>query len=133
MRMAMLLILLWIQAPIEAATEVFRWIDENGVVHFGDRPPTLDRGDRIRVREPNLVDPVEPTVDADRPARASRQRDGLRERRQQWAEARIQCDKARDQQRALRARRRSGYALAEARALDREAEEIAAAIRQSCR
>jgi hypothetical protein len=43
--------------------QVFRWVDENGVVHFGDRPPENVEAIPVRVR-PNTVS----TVPAKKPA-----------------------------------------------------------------
>lgn len=37
MRRYLLMIILF--CPLAAAADAFRWVDENGQVHFGDRPP----------------------------------------------------------------------------------------------
>lgn len=60
------LIGLLLAAPLPAAADVYRWVDEDGVVHYGDEP----RGDaeRVELPEPATVDFPDP---APRPARAS--------------------------------------------------------------
>lgn len=50
------LFILLLILPGLAAAEIYRWVDEDGVVHYGDRPP----GDAERVELPDLqrMDPV---------------------------------------------------------------------------
>lgn len=62
MRSARIVALFVVLAAIPAAAAVYRWVDEDGRVHFGDRPPP-GNADRIAV-------PVAPAPDA-----------GLKERR----------------------------------------------------
>lgn len=38
--------------PVADATEVYRWVDAEGNVHFGDRPPIGRPADQIEVRPP---------------------------------------------------------------------------------
>ena len=47
-------------APAADAQQVYRWVDENGVVHFGDRAPEGVQATPLRVR-PNTVTSVAAT------------------------------------------------------------------------
>lgn len=40
--MRALLVLLMLVAPLAAAAEVYKWVDEKGVVHYTDQPPADD-------------------------------------------------------------------------------------------
>lgn len=52
-----------------AATEVYRWVDENGVVHFGDRAPDQGNAEKVSVQpgpgaqSPPASDPASPYTD----------------------------------------------------------------------
>lgn len=53
-----------------AATEIMRWVDADGVVHFGDRHAAPQRGaEVIELREANGMDA--PEVPTARPARSA--------------------------------------------------------------
>lgn len=75
MRFVMMALLLsW--TLIAAGTEMWRWVDENGVVHFSDRPqPGAERVDMRAAQtftapeiEPRRAAVAEPEQDADEPA-----------------------------------------------------------------
>lgn len=55
---------LLLAAPLPAAADIYRWVDDDGVVHYGDEP----RGDaeRLELPEPATIDFPDP---APRPAR----------------------------------------------------------------
>lgn len=53
-------------ASTASATEVYRWVDENGRVHFTDRPQNIDQ-------EPISVKPSAPNVDPDQEQRRQKQ------------------------------------------------------------
>lgn len=38
--------------PVAGATEVFRWVDADGKVHFGDRPPIDRPAEQVQIRPP---------------------------------------------------------------------------------
>jgi len=42
MRSAVCLALLLVAAPLAAKDEVYRWVDADGVIHYGSKPPTKD-------------------------------------------------------------------------------------------
>lgn len=42
MRSALCLALLLVAAPLAAKDEVYRWVDADGVIHYGSKPPTKD-------------------------------------------------------------------------------------------
>lgn len=86
-----------------AATEVYTWTDENGIVHYGDMPPADDRSEKIDLEEvylPGTTDayPVkekktdEPTAAADAAApekeltAAQQRRENMAKRRQEQKE-----------------------------------------------
>lgn len=49
--MAMILAAVPLMAPITATgASVYKWTDENGVTHFGDREPTGKQSERVSVR-----------------------------------------------------------------------------------
>jgi hypothetical protein len=99
-------------AAMPAAADVYRWVDEDGRVHFGDRPPP-GSAERIAV-------PVAPAPDAglkDRRLKRRRLLDAFEEERQlqeqaakeaaQEAERRGQyCRQAQDRLRGIEASRR---------------------------
>lgn len=88
------LMCLFLLAAVPAGAEVYRWVDENGVVHYGDRvPPNAASRDRdvlnergIRLQSlPGEKTPEERAVEAERQAaeaerRADRQRRADRDR-----------------------------------------------------
>lgn len=37
--------------PLLASAEVYKWTDENGNVHFGDRPKNLNKAEVVEIRE----------------------------------------------------------------------------------
>lgn len=39
-----------------AADEVYRWVDENGVVHFGDRPPVNTAAETLSIKQSKSSD-----------------------------------------------------------------------------
>ena len=131
-RNAALLLALLTGLSSHAGTQVYRWVDADGVVHFEDAPPDLDTGTRLKVRPPNLADAFVPRATARqvtarpgavaRPGRAAVPR----------AEEEGICARARDALRALRDQRRSGYSLAEEERLDRARDEAMVRLRRHC-
>jgi len=89
-----------------SAEEVYRWVDENGVVHFGDRAP--DKGDAEKVAiqsgsdtpSPAASDPESPFTEPTEPSYAQQRRDARQALKQERAaEAEITseiCQQARD-------------------------------------
>lgn len=45
--------------PVMANAEVYRWVDEDGNVHFGDQPPEDRPGEQVEIREPMRAVPLE--------------------------------------------------------------------------
>ena len=91
-----------------AQEEIYRWVDENGVVHFGDRPPEQIDAERISIPQSHVIsaqpsaDPaaVDPTDAQDpQPSFAQQLRDERAEaRRERQAKAEVtaeKCTKAR--------------------------------------
>lgn len=58
--------------PVEAAGKVYRWVDENGVVHFGDAIPPEYSKDRHEVLDSRGT---RTTVNEERPPQVSPERD----------------------------------------------------------
>jgi hypothetical protein len=88
--------LLMLLAMPAAAEGVYRWVDEQGRVHFGDRPAGADS------RPVEL--PGGATVDADAAARRERQRQLLEAFEQDRREHRERSEQARQEQAARAAR-----------------------------
>jgi hypothetical protein len=75
-----------------AQEEVYRWVDENGVIHFGDRAPEQNDAERISIPQSHVIsaqpsaDPaaVDPTDAQDpQPSVAQQLRDERAEARQE--------------------------------------------------
>jgi len=54
---------LWASQSI-ATDEVYRWVDENGVVHFGDRPPENTAAEQIAIQPGASNDAMAPSETA---------------------------------------------------------------------
>jgi hypothetical protein len=57
MRHFLLLLLLLAVTPL-AAGELYKWVDEDGTVHFSDRKPA-DGAERVDLEPLNVADPVD--------------------------------------------------------------------------
>ena len=97
MRIATILMAVFISILVLSATdaiaedEIYRWVDENGVVHFGDRPGGHAGVEKIDVPESqiNSTQPASATAATDAsqpPSRAQQQRDERAEKRKEAAE-----------------------------------------------
>lgn len=65
--------LFWFVAA--AAADVYKWVDENGRVHFGDAPPDNGRAKADKVElKPGVVNMSEPRQSAERLQRGASQR-----------------------------------------------------------
>lgn len=101
MRIAqMILVLLTVAFAISAMDaiaedEIYRWVDENGVVHFGDRPPANAEADQVSIQtsktsntapssDSTSADPYAPA--ASEPSVAQQLRDARAEKRAEAAE-----------------------------------------------
>lgn len=86
------------------AAGVYRWVDEGGDVHYGDRPPGKEGAMRIEIE----AAPAPAPEDARRRAKTQRLLDALQsERNRQQAEAaQANADKARRERNCQAARRR---------------------------
>lgn len=71
---AVLALLLLIASTSLAAQEVYRWVDENGVVHYSDQP--REGAERVQIRQPQSFESTiqsaprasDPYADSDEPA-----------------------------------------------------------------
>lgn len=92
-----------------AQEEVYRWVDENGVVHFGDRAPEQSDAEKVSILQSHGISaqpsadpaPVNPTDAQDpQPSAAQQIRDERAEaRREREANAKVtaeNCTKARE-------------------------------------
>lgn len=98
MRIAqMILVLLIVTFALSAADalaedEIYRWVDENGVVHFGDRPPANAEADQVSIQTSKISndapstaqDPYAPS--SSEPSVAQQLRDERAEKRAEAAE-----------------------------------------------
>ncbi len=89
--MAVFVFMLVLSATDAIATgEIYRWVDENGVVHFGDRPDGQTGAEKIDVQENRSSGqassaPVS-TDTGQQPSYAQQQRDERAEKRRETAE-----------------------------------------------
>jgi hypothetical protein len=89
----MMIIVCTLWAPPSAAQdEVYRWVDENGVVHFGDRAPQQQEAEVVSIpqssgvtpQSPYNPGPVEPADGQEpQPSAAQQARDARAEARQE--------------------------------------------------
>ena len=42
---------LWLVAPAPAAAEVYKWVDEKGVTHYGEKPPPNHKSRQVIIRD----------------------------------------------------------------------------------
>ena len=96
--MKVLLLLLCLFAASSGVAGTYRWVDENGQAHFGDRPPAGAVSDEISM--------ARPAVDVDTVAR---------ERKQRMNEFLEQSDKERAERNKLKAREEARATAQEAR------------------
>ena len=92
-----------------AKDEVYRWVDDKGVVHFGDRPPEKTTAEAINLRETDstgvkpLTDPAASTEASGEaePSFAEQQRTERAERRRVAAERQAAIDAGCKQRREI--------------------------------
>ena len=75
-----LLILLCLLTTQITQAGTYRWVDENGQTHFGDRPPVNAASDKVELKAPA------PSSDADARARKERMNEFLEQTEQERAE-----------------------------------------------
>lgn len=94
-------------APLPtAAEEVYRWVDENGVVHFGDRAPEKGDAEKVAIQPSSgagsapVADPASPYAQPTQPSYAQKLRDeraALMKEKAEKAEITSEiCQQARD-------------------------------------
>jgi hypothetical protein len=101
MRIAQMILVLLIVASAILATdataedEIYRWVDENGVVHFGDRPPANAEADQVSIQTSKISNTAPPSdsnsadpyaSSASEPSVAQQLRDARAEKRAEAAE-----------------------------------------------
>ncbi|SEA14410.1 DUF4124 domain-containing protein [Microbulbifer marinus] len=105
----LLLSVLLLASATALAADLYRWVDEDGKVHFGDRPPMEAKAENIEgeLRPINSADAPPPQQTASRqqhnPEQEYEQRQRQRELRQQQRLTRA-CNAARRQLRLLQGR-----------------------------
>jgi len=106
--MAILVIMLAFSATdAMAKDEIYRWVDENGVVHFADRPGSQTDAKKFDVYlSQNDIKPstASESTEPDQPSYAQQQRDERAENRQQAAQRQQELDEACEKRRQLVAR-----------------------------
>ena len=95
----------WAPLPT-AAKEVYRWVDENGVVHFGDRAPEKGDAEKVSIQPSSgagsapASDPASPYTEPTQPSYAQQLRDeraALLKEKAETAEITSEiCQQARD-------------------------------------
>lgn len=48
--------LLFLAMDVMAANEIYRWVDENGVVHFGEQPPEKGDAESVSIQQSTGID-----------------------------------------------------------------------------
>lgn len=89
-------LLLAVVPGVSMGASVYKWTDENGVTHFGDRQPTGAKSDKVNVRSGSAS-----STSSNRPSPTERV-NALEEREQEAAEKRREsaAEEARQKQRA---------------------------------
>lgn len=54
--MRVLLLSLWAMAAVVQASEIYRWVDDKGKVHYGDRPAPQSKQSSRVISKPNVVE-----------------------------------------------------------------------------
>lgn len=77
-----------------AADEIYRWVDENGVVHFGDRPPANTAAEILSIQQSESSDSaVAPDADsADLSTPTEPQPSAAQQKRDERAEKRAELE-----------------------------------------
>ena len=93
-------------ADAMAEDEIYRWVDENGVVHFGDRPDGQTGVEKIDVPDSRIsstrASPAPAATDASQqPSYAQQQRDERAEQHREAAEKKQAIDAGCEQRRQL--------------------------------
>ena len=107
----LLLLLCLLITPITQAG-TYRWVDENGQTHFGDRPPANAASDEVELKAPA------PSSDADARARKERMNEFLEQTEQERAEQRLLLNRV-NWRRSHRAKRRKTSRKKQLRSLPR--------------
>ncbi|NVD35633.1 DUF4124 domain-containing protein [Marinobacter lutaoensis] len=103
-KILMFLSLLAIAAPgLAFSGSVYKWTDENGITHFGDRQPTGQQAERISVRAGSAASPSQPSAPQE-------QLKALQEQQEQQAVS----DRRQAQLDAMRKQREANCAMARA-------------------
>ena len=55
--------LLFLAMDVMAGNEIYRWVDENGVIHFGEQPPEKGNAQNVSVQQSAGID-ANPSTDA---------------------------------------------------------------------
>lgn len=94
-RATRLLLTLWVSlASVSAYAQAYRWVDDNGKVHFGDRPPA-----GVSVQSLDLPEPQTPVVP---PASVQEQRDRQRRLVEALEEERLAKEQKKQEEKAAR-------------------------------
>lgn len=84
--------------PYQLSAEVYQWTDDQGRVHFGDRPPQQAKARELRIQQPQKLNP-----DGEDHAARMKELDSFFQRRQAEREKQAQTvaeEKAREAERA---------------------------------
>lgn len=144
-RMCWLLVLLWAGS---AQSEIYRWTDDQGRVHFGDRRPDHVQVETVEIepetdipagREAGLAKQRRELLNAadkrrraveKTQRRAAQQRERERRRLAEW---RAQCEKTRERIDAVLSQQRGGYSAKRGEALQRRLDELRRREASQCR
>ena len=124
------------------AASVYTWLDEQGVLHFGDRPPALGVATEVPIRAANVADgydagfamrrlPVERAAWAYPAARSPETRQSSQSERRPVP--RSYCEEVRERMRSLDTMRRKGGRLADSTRLESLHRSLHRSSRAHCR
>lgn len=139
----MLLITLLLVSASAARAEIYRWQDENGQVHFSERPPSGQSSQVVEVEIQNRyepVTPVPPPASTDWRAREQQSRDDRRQQRLRAEEEerrrqkrQQQCENARSHERSMRQNLHRNTSLAELQAHRQRRDKVRDRVERYCR
>ncbi|MCG8494853.1 MAG: DUF4124 domain-containing protein [Enterobacterales bacterium] len=111
-RMVLTTLILVCLTTSHAWSQVYKWVDENGKVHFGDQPPNKEKAETIDLPE-QPVSEVPTVTDAERRERQKRLVKALEEER-------LEKQKAKEEKKKKEAKRKTYCAQLKARVKDSE-------------
>lgn len=106
-RLIVILPFIALLTPEPVVAGVYKWVDENGRVHFGDRPPGQGNSETVTIRPAPRTTPSASTDSASPAANPVASADRIRSYADQLQEERLAREEARAEQQQADAERRA--------------------------